>query len=87
MFLSKVKNLLDAKRAISEEKENKPFEEKDLLEKIEYCLLYPFQIARKLTILPCEEEHYDKYQTYIWPFTGVLFLVWAIQPTPSMLWV
>ena len=48
MFLSKVKNLLDAKRAISEEKENKPFEEKDLLEKIEYCLLYPFQIARKV---------------------------------------
>jgi len=37
--------------------------------------------------LPCEEEKYNKYLTFIWPFTGVLFNIWAIDPTPSMTWV
>jgi hypothetical protein len=42
MFVGKVKNLLQAKIAIQEEKDNVSFEDKDFMEKIEHIVLYPF---------------------------------------------
>ena len=65
----------------------KSFWERSLYEKILYIVDFPFEWARKLTMPPCEEDSYDKRLTYAWPFTGVLFFIFAFLKTPSMLWV
>lgn len=35
----------------------------------------PFDLIRKLTILPAEEEHFHHYWTYLWCLFGVAFMV------------
>ena len=37
---------------------------------------YPFDWLRKLTIPPCEEEHYNHKYTVLWPILGIPFIVW-----------
>ena len=31
------------------------------------------------TIIACEEENYDKSLCMIWPFPGIIFLLWTME--------
>ena len=55
-------------------------------DKILEILGIPFDYLRKLTMLPCEADNYNKYYTYVWPFFGIPFTFWAVSK-PSILWV
>lgn len=55
------------------------FSDLSLFYKIDFILLYPFEIVRKLTMPPCEEDSYNKKYVIIWPFGGIIFALWAFN--------
>ena len=67
------------KRLDNRVERTKNFSDLTLLYKIEFLCLYPFEIMRKLTMPPCEEESYNKRYVIIWPFGGILFALWAFH--------
>ena len=79
--------LMMIKMQIRKEKEETSFTDLSILEKIEFILDFPLVWLRKLTILPCESDKYDKRLTYVWPVFGTLILLYGVLKTPSMLWV
>jgi len=40
--------------------------------KFMYIIDFPFDWIRRLTILPCKPDEYDKYYTIVWPYFGIL---------------
>ena len=65
----------DLKRMLISEKKADPFksfkEKSSIKDKIFEGLWFPFHWTMKLTIPPCDAEHYDKYMTIIWPWLGL----------------
>lgn len=65
---------------------------------INHLIELPFEWIRKLTIPPCEGEHYDKWLVIVWPWFGILTCMmiitkslpnswyWAIYAVPSAIW-
>lgn len=43
---------------------------------------FPFDWLRKLTIPPCEEDHYNHLYTILWPFLGITFILYNFITTP-----
>ena len=70
-------------------KEHNELEFKDLslIEKIDKIVEFPLNLIAKSTVLPCDENAYDKRMTYIWSFTGVFFLIFSIFKTPNLYWI
>lgn len=54
------------------------------MEIVEHYTDIPFDMLRKITIMPGEK--YNKYYTYWWPLTGILFILWSFFRTPEMWW-
>lgn len=57
-------------------------EENPFLIKIIDFIDFPFHWLRKLTIPPCEEDHYNHLYTILWPFLGTTFLLYNFITTP-----
>jgi Ca2+/Na+ antiporter len=91
------------KKIESMPEEEKPEEAKKgtcmkIVSTIEKVVEFPFDWIRKLTIPPCEVQHYDKVLVIIWPFFGILTTMmiitkswpsspmWALYLVPSSLW-
>ena len=55
------------------------FSELSILGKIDFIILFPFEVIRKLTMPPCEEDQYNKRYVIIWPFGGLLFALWSFH--------
>ena len=53
--------------------------ELSVLWKIDFIILFPFEVLRKLTMPPCEEDRYNKRYVIIWPFGGLLFALWSFH--------
>ena len=61
------------------EEEDKNWEDMDYKEKISYIVEFPFDWIRKITMPPSEAENYDKHLVIIWPFPGIIFILWGTQ--------
>lgn len=66
----------DLKRMLISQKKAEPFKsirtkESSIKEKIGDVLWFPFHWIMKLTIPPCDAEHYDKHMTIVWPWLGL----------------
>lgn len=57
------------------------------LEKLSGILNYPFLWLKRLTIPPCNEEHYHKKYLILWPYLGIPFVLWALFREPHLWWV
>ena len=83
-------NLLTEKRKVERERKAKEFSAKACWEKVSHIIEFPFDWIRKLTILPCEAQHYDKIFVIIWPYFGILvaeIIVTKKWPTTWKYWV
>ena len=47
----------------------------------------PFNIIRRYTILPCDEEEYNHHYAIYWPFLGILFFCVMFLEKPSLWWL
>lgn len=72
------KMVLLAKFKYREEQHYKKFEERTIVDKIFYVIDFPFDILRRLTIPPCEPEHFHKTWLLLWPFPGLFLCAWTI---------
>lgn len=52
-------------------------EESGIIAHIIHVLDYPLHIIRQLTIPPVEEENYNHFYLVIWPYLGLMFLVYS----------
>jgi len=63
------------------------FHEKSIQEKILFALDLPFDYLRKITMPPCEEEHWSHMWGVIWPVPGFFFIIFTIFLTPNWYWL
>jgi len=74
---------LDVSKELSsiriEDDEEIPWEEKTKLEKIGYFLELPFDFVRKITLPPCEEDKFNKVLCTLWPFPGIIFILYVFE--------
>jgi Ca2+/Na+ antiporter len=68
-----MKKIMKIKREKAEQDDATPFADKDCSGKLFTILDFPFIWMRKLTIPPCEKDHYAKNKSLviIWPFLGI----------------
>lgn len=59
------------------EEEEKSFSEMNIFEKLMYPFEFILDFIRKITMPPSEEDKYDKTLCIIWPFPGILFLLYG----------
>ena len=65
-------NLLNVKTEKISEMKEKKFSDLSCWGKFEYICELPDDWIRRLTILPCSPNRYDKYYTIVWPYFGIL---------------
>jgi hypothetical protein len=63
LLLSEKKSLIISKRT--------GFEETSFWEKVKIIFWFPVEWTMKLTIPPCDPEHYDSRLTLLWPWFGI----------------
>lgn len=76
-----------AKFKYRQEQHEVKFVERSLFDKFVYIVDFPSDIIRKLTMPPCEPEHFHKTWLVLWPFPGMFLLTWTFFSTFSMTWV
>lgn len=81
------KMVLLAKFKYREEQHYMKFEDRSIADKISFIIDFPFDIVRRLTIPPCEPDHFSKTWLILWPFPGLFLLAWVFFGTFSMVWI
>ena len=81
------KMVLLAKFKYRQEEHEKTFSERNYLGKLVFVIDFPFDIIRKLTIPPCEIEHFNKTWLVLWPFPGLFLVTWTFFGTFSLVWI
>lgn len=79
-----IKTALEAKFKYREDKHYKKFKELTVTGKIIYAIDFPFDILRRLTIPPCEPDHFHKTWLLLWPFPGLFLCAWTFTGTISL---
>ena len=50
-----------------------------VFERVIVFLESPFDFVRKITMPPCEEENFNKVLCTLWPFPGIIFILYVLN--------